>query len=663
MSRRVVRIAVFLLVLATPVLGVTRRWINTGEGAGGQWTDGSLWSPAGVPQAGDDLLLNTPGNYSCSTNGSFQPQTLVVGGGSGKRAVEVSAGTTLTTLFSTKFNFNSDITVNGTLAGAGSITVNQGGVVRMNPGSALTGTGEFFANLDSTLLIGDCQIVQRPVRMEGSAVLSGVTTMSQGASITNVGVAVLSGGLGRGDTSAMTFDNQGTLTVQGTNLPVGVDVTNSGDVVIKSGTLDVSSSSYKQSGGKTTIAPGASLAGPVDISSGILNTSGSVNGNVTNGGEIALATPVSFATAQINGNYTQLPSGVLNLKIGGISQFDRLLISGIANLAGKISITFVQGYIPAIGAEFPIMTFGSRSGDFAFYEGVDLGDIEMVPVHTPNGLSLVAQVKQVCPEGKLCLNQGRFEVSLGATDPRTGNVGNGEPVRQNDIFGYFSIPDLTNDPSNPEVFIKILDGRAFNGKFWVFYGSLTDFELTLTVLDVETQTSRTYTRPGGEACGEYDTDAFAKAGSFAIVSPSELSTELHAMRLGRFPGGRESLEPSPDVGCAPTETSLCLLQSRFAVTLKARDQRTDRTATGRTIPRNDLFGYFTLPDLTGDPDNVEVFVKILDGRTINGKFWVFFGGLTDLEYTLTVRDVEASTEKVYMKEAGSACGQFDVAAF
>jgi hypothetical protein len=34
---------------------------------------------------------------------------------------------------------------------------------------------------------------------------------------------------------------------------------------------------------------------------------------------------------------------------------------------------------------------------------------------------------------------------------------------------------------------------------------------------------------------------------------------------------------------------------------------------------------------------------------VNGHFWVFYASLTDLEYTLRVRDHETSTERVYVK--------------
>ncbi len=101
----------------------------------------------------------------------------------------------------------------------------------------------------------------------------------------------------------------------------------------------------------------------------------------------------------------------------------------------------------------------------------------------------------------------------------------------------------------------------------------------------------------------------------------------------------------------------------FSVRLTARDQRTGRAGTGLAIPQSDIFGYFSIPDLTFNPGNPEVFVKILDGRTVNGQFWVFYGGLTDLEYTLTVTDETTGRVRTYTKPAGSACGGFDTAAF
>ncbi len=115
--------------------------------------------------------------------------------------------------------------------------------------------------------------------------------------------------------------------------------------------------------------------------------------------------------------------------------------------------------------------------------------------------------------------------------------------------------------------------------------------------------------------------------------------------------------------CVPAADRLCLNNGRFQLTLSARDPRTFRTASGQAIPQNDLFGYFSLPALTGNPANPEVFVKVLDGTAVNGNFWVFHAGLTDLEYTLTVEDLFTGRQRTYRKDAGSACGGFETGSF
>ncbi|MGK2858931.1 MAG: PPC domain-containing protein [Thermoanaerobaculia bacterium] len=125
-------------------------------------------------------------------------------------------------------------------------------------------------------------------------------------------------------------------------------------------------------------------------------------------------------------------------------------------------------------------------------------------------LNLNCQTQSTCfrSADSLCLNNNRFRVTLAATDPRTGNTGIGHSVPYNDINGFFAIPDLTNDPTNFEVFVKVLDGRTTNGHFWVFYGGMTDFAYTITVVETATGATKTYVKPGLEFVGGADTSAF-----------------------------------------------------------------------------------------------------------------------------------------------------------
>lgn len=115
---------------------------------------------------------------------------------------------------------------------------------------------------------------------------------------------------------------------------------------------------------------------------------------------------------------------------------------------------------------------------------------------------------------------------------------------------------------------------------------------------------------------------------------------------------------------APVDTLVLQAAHPFTITLSARDPRTNATGTGLAIPQNDIFGFFSIPTLTGNSSNPEVFIKIIDGRALNNSYWVFYNGLTDLEYTLTVRENATGRTKTYIKHAGNTeCGAQDTSAF
>ena len=116
---------------------------------------------------------------------------------------------------------------------------------------------------------------------------------------------------------------------------------------------------------------------------------------------------------------------------------------------------------------------------------------------------------------------------------------------------------------------------------------------------------------------------------------------------------------------APNSDTLRLNAAHpFDVRLTARDQHHGNVqVTGNAIPQNDVFGYFSFPPPTGSLDNPEVFVKLLDGTTINGQYWVFYGHLTDLEYTLSLTEVATGRTKTYHKNPGTEAGGFDTSGF
>ena len=97
----------------------------------------------------------------------------------------------------------------------------------------------------------------------------------------------------------------------------------------------------------------------------------------------------------------------------------------------------------------------------------------------------------------------RFTAS--ATWTANGQSGSGNLVvlsSDTKAFWFFS-------PDNLEVVYKVVDGRAINGKFWVFLGSLTGEQFSVTITDTATGATKTYANDSGQQPSSVaDTSAF-----------------------------------------------------------------------------------------------------------------------------------------------------------
>lgn len=104
-----------------------------------------------------------------------------------------------------------------------------------------------------------------------------------------------------------------------------------------------------------------------------------------------------------------------------------------------------------------------------------------------------------------CLQGGRFRATLTYND-FNGNRGNGKVATgrsaDTSLFYFF-------EPNNWEVMVKVLNGCAINGHFWVYGSASTDVAFELKVEDLETGTERTYSNGIGQlADGITDGQAF-----------------------------------------------------------------------------------------------------------------------------------------------------------
>jgi len=105
-------------------------------------------------------------------------------------------------------------------------------------------------------------------------------------------------------------------------------------------------------------------------------------------------------------------------------------------------------------------------------------------------------------------------------------------------------------------------------------------------------------------------------------------------------------------------TSLSLLGGRFEVEVSYRDPFGGQ-GPGRPVPLTGDSGAFWF----FDPGNLELMVKVLDGRTVNGSFWVFYGALSNVAYTLTVTDTFTGAPRVYENPQGRLASRADTRAF
>jgi hypothetical protein len=112
------------------------------------------------------------------------------------------------------------------------------------------------------------------------------------------------------------------------------------------------------------------------------------------------------------------------------------------------------------------------------------------------------------------------------------------------------------------------------------------------------------------------------------------------------------------IGCVPTATRLCLGGNRFAVeatwTVPALG-----SGAGQAVPLTGDTGVFWF----FSSSNLELTVKLLDGRAVNRHFWIFFGALSDVVYTLRVTDLQTGLQETYQNPAGRFASVADVAAF
>ncbi|MGD0046217.1 MAG: PEP-CTERM sorting domain-containing protein, partial [Bryobacteraceae bacterium] len=268
-------------------------------------------------------------------------------------------------------------TMSGTLVNeaAGTMNIGSGSALEFEAGAADSFANPGTINVAATgaLIIdsaGDFAQYQVQTLTGGTYNIAGMFQFAGADIVTNQADLALAGSgvvedgsLANGLRDFSDNGDQGQFSLlNGATFTSGGDFANSGAVTIDAGSdFNAGANTYTQTGG-STIVDGTLLAATIDLNGGDISGTGTLEGNLDNQGDVDPGD--APGTLIIDGDYTQSSSGVLNIEIDGASDFDRLAISGDAELDGTLNVTFGGGFGPQNLETFTIMTFRSVSGDF-----------------------------------------------------------------------------------------------------------------------------------------------------------------------------------------------------------------------------------------------------------------------------------------------------------
>ena len=189
---------------------------------------------------------------------------------------------------------------------------------------------------------------------------------------------------------------------------------------------------------------------------------------------------------------------------------------------------------------------------------------------------------------------------------------------------------------NVELVVKVLDGRDFNDHHWLFWGGLSNVKYTLTVTDLVSGRQQIVENPLGSLASGGNINAFPDTQNSGAMAPPVRSK----------PGLKRGSEP------------LLLQGDRFRIDVvwRTADGQSGMAEGQALTSESGTLWFF-------DPDNLELFVKVLDGRSFNGHFWLFFAGLSNLEFDLTVTDTQTGASRSYHNAQGTFANQVDIELF
>ena len=277
--------------------------------------------------------------------------------------------------------------ISGTFTNKGSLTISGAGLKQI--GNKLINEGTMTFQASSNFNVGAQSIAMLDNRAGG--LIEATESFQQ----------IQDGSFGSGSTVL----NAGTIRVDaGNDLGIRINLTNTGTVELGAGSqlttyltgASLASGSYHVGAGGslqfqnllTIGANGASLsldgagATVIGLSSLATNTGTlelgqgvtlGLTGALNNTGTLNLG---AGSVLQVAGAFSQSDGGVLGSEVGlssGTAKAGLIQATGAATLAGTLAITTADGFAPTLGQSAPVVTYASRTGDFATVTGLTVG--------------------------------------------------------------------------------------------------------------------------------------------------------------------------------------------------------------------------------------------------------------------------------------------------
>lgn len=142
--------------------------------------------------------------------------------------------------------------------------------------------------------------------------------------------------------------------------------------------------------------------------------------------------------------------------------------------------------------------------------------------------------------------------------------------------------------------------------------------------------------------------------TYSPIAPATAAFAAVRVNLSKLEAGGtasafyDNIVVKPEGTCGTTPDRLCLNNDRFQVTAAYLDYAGHSGAAMAQAMTADT-GYFWFFSAA----NVEVVVKVINGCGFNSAYWIYAGGLTDVDVQIDVKDTRSGTVKHYGNTLGT----------